>query len=195
MHVRPPRVDTPSRPNFLSSSAYSPRYPAHFSCKFSCAASERLVIANLLPLAFRPSFPPLLNAASAAILTGLLLRLARRRWSDPQRRARAAQARDFRHLLAQADSLAQRGDVPGFFQAGRRALQTRLAEIWQRPGQALALADLTGQLPPDSPVIAFFREADLQEFSPPTPRVHSPLPQGQALLQQALHSLTASSAP
>ena len=146
-------------------------------------------VASLRPLVFRPAFHQIVANCAAAALLGLLLRGTRARWANPQRRARAAQDRALRQALDHAASLAQRGDAPGFFAAGRRALQARLATLWQRPGSALALADLAEKLPPDSPVIAFFRQADQAEFSPPMPFAPSPLPEAQALLEQALQSL------
>ncbi len=120
---------------------------------------------SLTPLVWRPSFRLFLGLAGMVMITGLIVKFLRTRWRDPQRLARAAQEKALRSALQETETFAARGDVPGFFAAARRALQVRLASVWQTTAPAITLADVTHRLPGDSPIISFFQEADRQEYS------------------------------
>lgn len=149
---------------------------------------------SLVPFAFRPGFQALLISSVLAMVAGLGIRLTRARLHDPLRLAAASRAQALRAALSEADQLAGRGDVPGFFAAARRALQVRLAALWQQPPQAITLADIARRLPADSPVLEFFREADRQEFSRLPQNPGQDLPAWRQLLERALGSLTSSAA-
>ena len=144
---------------------------------------------SLTPLVWRPSFRLFLGLAGAAMVTGLIVKTLRTRWRDPQRLARTAQEKALRLALQETETFAARGDVPGFFAAARRALQVRLASVWQTTAPAITLADVTHRLPDDSPIIAFFQEADRQEFSRHNPIQPNELAVWSTRFKQALESI------
>ncbi len=147
-------------------------------------------VAALTPLVFRPAFRTLTVLGGSVTVLGILLGLARRRRSDPQRRARSEEARALQSALAESESCAVRGDLAGFFSSARKALQLSLASRWQRPAPSITLADLTGRLPDNSPVLEFFAEADRQEYSRrDSGAAADRLPAWRSLLRQALSSL------
>jgi hypothetical protein len=145
--------------------------------------------ASLTPWAYTPAFRRFLTSLSLLLLAAFSWRGFQHVRQNPARLARAAHAQALRTALSEVDTHAGRGDVPRFFAAARRALQVRLAPQYQRPAHAITLADLTAQLSEDSPVVQFFREADLVEFSRPDPNAPQNLPNWRALLNRAMNAL------
>lgn len=143
---------------------------------------------NLVPLFQRPDFAPLLACCGAAALAGVLLPLVLRRLRDPARKAQAAAQQALATSLQEAGSHAARGDVPGFFTAARRALQVQLGAQWGRQPHAIALEDVSGRLPPDSPVVRLFAEADRRIYLPAAGEPENLTP-WRSLLQAALESV------
>ena len=111
--------------------------------------------------------------------------MVRRRRSDPRRTAKAALAKETREALDQARA-AREGTA--FFAAGRLAIQQQLGALWNQPPQAITTSEVQARLTEESPVVRFFREADVLEYN----RGNSGevLPQWRALLEEALASLT-----
>ena len=147
---------------------------------------------RLTPFAWRRSFRTLGGALSLAVAAGLLYQFLQSRWKDPQRLASAAAEKALRRAMQEAETQAARGDVPGFFAAARRALQVRLGTLWQQPAPAITLADVTGRLPAESPVISFFREADRQEFCRQDAMPREELPIWRNRLEDALRTAQSS---
>lgn len=140
---------------------------------------------SLVPLVSRPVMDVVIALSSSMIAVGSVLSILRRRRENPERLAEVAMEKATRESLAVAGA-AQ--DVQGFFSAARLAIQQRLGLLWNQPPQAITTAEVNGRISEDSPVVRFFREADLHEYS----RQHSGevLPQWRALLAEALASLT-----
>lgn len=143
---------------------------------------------TLVPLVSRPAFGSLLAGAGVLGVLGKILAWLRFRRCDPQRLAHAAMEKATREALAAAGKCAASRDVPGFFAAARSAIQQRLGALWNQPAQAITSAEVQSRIPGDSPVARFFQEADSHEYN----RVATAeiLPQWQALLDEALASLT-----
>lgn len=156
--------------------------------------NEDTGVRSLTPIAFRPSFRAILGGCGAAVLLGFVIGRLRSVRNDPARTARHAAESATRLALQEAESLAARGDVPGFFAAARRALQVRLATLWGRQAHAITLADVASRVPADSPVVEIFREADRVAFSPLADTAANDLTTSRALLHRAMKSLTASGA-
>jgi hypothetical protein len=123
------------------------------------------------------------------MITGLIFKTIRTRWRDPQRLARTTQEKALRSALQETETFAAQGDVPGFFAAARRALQVRLASVWQTTAPAITLADATHRLPGDSPIISFFQEADRQEYSRQNTLQPNDLAVWRTRFRQALESV------
>ena len=116
----------------------------------------------------------------------------RKHHENPQRLAKLATERALQEAMQAARTSAAANDVPGFFNAARRAIQERLGPLWNQSPQAITLAEVSERLPEESPVVGFFREADLHEYSRLAVKDES-FPQWLKLLDQALHSLTPTS--
>ena len=149
------------------------------------------MVRSLMPFGFSRTFPVLLGTAGATVLVGLLAGWMRSVRRDPQRAARAMAERAEREAMQEADSFASRGDVVGFFSAARRALQVKLSAQWNRPAQAITLADVTARVPADSPVVEFFREADRLTYSPSADLAGGSLTTWRERLRDTLRSLAA----
>jgi hypothetical protein len=154
------------------------------------AHTRDTLLQSLIPFAFRPAFRIVLGAAGVSVLAGLVLARFRAVRRNPQRLARAAEERAARAALHEADAFAAKGDVSGFFDAARRALQVRMAAQWGRPAHAITLADVAARIPADSPVVEIFREADRLAYSPATESSSASLTNWRARLQSAMSSLT-----
>ena len=151
---------------------------------------QRLVVSargQLVPLVFRPAFVPLLATGGGLCALGGLLALVRRRRDDPRRRARAAMEKAVREALDAAGRCISTGDVGGYFDAARLAIQERLGGLWNQPAQAITLAEITARISADSPVARFFREADLYAYGHRTGG--EVLPEWRALFDEAMASL------
>lgn len=146
----------------------------------------------LLPLTEQPAFPWWLAAASALFLAGPLSATYQKLRTNPERLARAAAARATNRAIRQAKHCAASSNITGFFEAARLALQHQLARKWRQTPQAITLADVQLRLPADSPVTAFFREADRISYG--TATTPESLPAWQELLMTALYSLSSPTA-
>jgi hypothetical protein len=147
----------------------------------------------LVPLVLRTEFRNMLGVAGGLCALGGILAWLRLRWSDPQRRARAAIEKATQQAMDAAKRQAEAGDVSGFFNAARRAIQERLGGLWQQPAQAITLAEVTARIPGDSPVARFFREADLHEYGRQADVAS--LARWQSLLDETMASLQAQDQP
>jgi hypothetical protein len=141
----------------------------------------------LVPLVSRPGFVPLLATAALMAALGGLLAWWRARRNDPRRIAAAEVERISREALQTAGRCAAAGDATGFFAAARLAIQHRLGMRWNQAARAITLAEIEARMPGDSPVAAFFREADHHAYHP-TPGGQVP-PRWQTLLDEAFQDL------
>ena len=155
------------------------------------AMIQDTAVRSLLPLAFTQAFRVTIAGSVAAAVAGLLFARLYSWRSDPARRARLAEESAARAAITQADAFAARGDVPGFFAAARRVLQVRLAAMWGGSAQAITLADVADRVPPDSPVLQIFSEADRMEYGRAALGPGETLQTWRSRLQQALGSLPA----
>jgi len=141
----------------------------------------------LVPLVSRPAFVSMLAVAGCLTLAGVLLAVIGKHWWNPLRLARLAAERATREALQAAVERAAARDVSGFFAAARLAVQERLGAMWGQAPRAITLAEVAGRLPADSPVLEFFREADLHEYS--RMQAGEMFSRWQLLLDQAMQSL------
>jgi hypothetical protein len=149
--------------------------------------------ASLVPWVCRPGFVFLLEIAGGLCLLGPILAWLRRRRSDPHRLARARLERATREALQAAMRCAANRDVSGYFAAARLAIQEQLGAQWNQPAHAITLAEIQTRIGGDSPVTAFFREADRQAYS--CQGSGEILPEWKTQLDDALASLNASNPP
>jgi len=145
---------------------------------------------ELTPLVFRPVFLQLLGVGGGLCVVGGVMAWLRRRMGDPQRLAQAAMEKTVSDSLAAAGRCAAEKDVPGFFAAGRLAIQARLGARWNQPAQAITLAEITARISADSPIARFFCEADLHAYGRQAGA--GILPEWQVLLDEAMASLNPS---
>ncbi len=145
-------------------------------------------VASLVPLVSRPAFYQILVSAAGLCVLGGILALLRKHRENPKRRALTAMETATREALEAAGKCAASKDVAGYFAAARLAIQQRLGAMWSQPPQAITLAEVSARIPEDSPVVRFFREADLYEYSRQS--TGEILPQWRALLDEAMASLT-----
>ncbi|MEX1048964.1 MAG: BatD family protein [Akkermansiaceae bacterium] len=145
-------------------------------------------VRSLEPFLARPGFAILLVLAALLGGVGRILAWLRRRREDPRRAAAEAMEKATREAMENARRCAEARDVPGFFNAARLALQQRLGARWNQPPQAITSAEVGARISSESPVAAFFREADLHEYSRQS--TGEILPRWRALLDEALASLT-----
>ena len=146
--------------------------------------------ASLVPLIARPAFAEMLVTAAVLGAFGVIFWRVRTRRDDPRRRARAATEKAVHEARESAGQCAAARDVTGYFAAARLALQHRLGALWSQPAQAITSAEVHARISEDSPVARFFHEADRHEYS--REAQGEILPQWQALLDEALASLTPS---
>lgn len=111
----------------------------------------------------------------------------RRHWQDPLLRARQQRKRDIAQALAEAQQHARAQSAARYWESARRSLQIPLAARWQVNASAISLHDVVKNCGPDSPVTAFFREADRWSFASSAQEVD--WSRWQSLHQQALQSL------
>jgi len=145
-------------------------------------------IRSLTPLVMRPVFVTLLAIASSLLGLGIAIAWLDKRRRDPARIAHLATEAALQDALRAARDSAAANDAAGFFTAARRVLQERLGPLWNQAPQAITLAEVSERLPSDSPVLGFFREADLHEYGRLSAKAEK-FPQWQQLLDQALQSL------
>lgn len=147
---------------------------------------------NLVPLVSRPAFAVLLGTGGGLACLGGLLAFIRIRRGNPQRIARLAVEKAVQEALRTAGTCAAVNDVPGFFAAGRLAIQHRLGFAWNQSPLAITTAEIQARMPVDSPVAGFFAEADRHDYS--RRPVREVDPKWRALLDEAMSFLTSSAA-
>ncbi|RYD29650.1 MAG: protein BatD, partial [Verrucomicrobiaceae bacterium] len=118
--------------------------------------------ATLVPLVARRAFKEMLGTSAGLCLLGAGLAVARRRRTDPRRASKAALEKDTREALEKAGAAR---DSTAFFVEGRLAIQRQLGALWNQPPQAITTSEVQARLSADSPVVRFFREADVLEYS------------------------------
>lgn len=101
-----------------------------------------------------------LVAAGLLTLAGPMLALLKMRRNDPQRRHSLAIKQEIAKATKLATIAYQSRDTAAYFAATRRVLQWHLASAWKLKPEAITLADVQSHLASDSPIVAFFREAD-----------------------------------
>lgn len=146
---------------------------------------------TLVPLVSQPEFVRLLGTAGALCLLGVLLGRLRIRHDDPKRNARIAMEKATKAALDDAAGHAATGNITGFFEAARSAIQQRLGTLWNQPAQAITLAEIESRIPDDSPVVRFFVEADRQAYGGKSTGTVSP--EWRNLLDESMASLSSHS--
>ncbi len=141
---------------------------------------------SLIPLVERPMFVGLLGGSGLLGLAGIGLMVARVRRENPERIADAELKKSTQDALALANQAANDGDPVEFFRAGRRALQLRLAAIWEVSAEGIASADVESRLGGGSEAVMFFQESDRQSYSSSK---SGDFPKWQTMLDKALNSL------
>ena len=125
-----------------------------------------------------------------AILLALaapLFAIGTRKSRDPRRLARMQQERDIQDAMKRMEQAEQQQDIAAFWQSALHAVRFRMAGSANMSPHAIGLHDVRQRFGADSPVTAFFREADRwtygsEQLSPDWSRWRS-------MQQQALSSL------
>lgn len=143
---------------------------------------------SLRPWSSSMSFFLLVIAAAIVACSGPAFLLWRTVYRNPQRLERLRIRTAVQTEMARAQRCAQAGDVVGFLEAGRSALQQKLAADWKLAPQAITLADVQARLTNDAPVLQFFREVDRAAYGGSSSA--TALASYQALLQQSLTQLS-----
>ncbi len=105
-----------------------------------------------------------LVGAGLLTLAGPMLALLKTRLHDPQRRQSLATKQEIANATKLATIAYQSRDTAAYFAATRRVLQWHLASAWKLKPEAITLADVQLRCASDSPVVAFFREADRYSY-------------------------------
>lgn len=142
---------------------------------------------SLLPLVSREGFIEILVVSSTLFCLGIVLGGLRIRREDPKRRGRYALEAAIREAV---EAAANEKDAQGFFAVARLAIQQKLGAMWNQPPQAITIAEVHARIASDSPVIRFFQEADLYEYS--RQGTGEILPHWRPLFAEALASITPS---
>ena len=147
---------------------------------------------SLRPLIATTGFWSATALACLLIFGSLIYSTWHRRHNDPQRLAEKQRDRQIHHALRNAEQAAQTGDATAFFEASRRAIQTRLASQWSCPPESITLADLRSRLPQDSPALELFARADALAYNanPQADANRTDLAAWREKLQHALDSLS-----
>lgn len=143
---------------------------------------------TLVPLVSRPMFAGLLGGSGLLCCAGFGLMIARARREDPERIADVELEVASRKAIAQVKRAEDAGDIEGFFDAARHALQLKLGALWKRPAVAIALADVKSHFDDESPVVRFFQEADQLSYG--RAAESSSFSKWRAMFDEALLSLT-----
>jgi hypothetical protein len=108
----------------------------------------------------------LFSLVGAGLLTfaGPMLALLKTRLHDPQRRQSLATKQEIANATKLATIAYQSRDTAVYFAATRRVLQWHLASAWKLKPEAITLADVQSRCASDSPVVAFFGEADRYSY-------------------------------
>lgn len=111
----------------------------------------------------------------------------RRHWKDPLLRERQQRKKDIAQALAEAQQHARAQSAAPYWESARRSLQIQLAAQWRVNAHAISLHDVAKHCGSDSPVTAFFREADRWSYA--STAQEADWSRWQSLHQQALQSL------
>lgn len=111
----------------------------------------------------------------------------RRRLQDPLLHERQQRQKDIAQALAEAQQHVRAQSAAPYWESARRALQIQLAAQWQVNAHAISLHDVAKNCGADSPVTAFFREADRWSYA--STAQEADWSRWQSLHQQALQSL------
>lgn len=133
------------------------------------------------------NIPAMGAVASFLGATTPLLAFWYRRKNDPILKKQLERKREIAAAIAQSEQSIRQNDVTAYWQSARRALQLPLAAKWQVHAHSITLHDVATRCGLDSPVTAFFREADRSTYGAETQQ-----PQWEswrALHQQALQAL------
>jgi hypothetical protein len=142
---------------------------------------------SLSPWHTSAAFISLLSIAGLLTLAGPIGAVIQSRVNDPQRRKSMAIAREIAASTKTTSLALELRDATSYFSAARRTLQLHLSAAWQLKPEAITLADVQVRCATDSPLVAFFREADRYSYgAPPTADDWNAL---DARFQQALLSL------
>ena len=189
-----PPPPTATQPAASAAAAQTPAVPSTESGKTGQTpvdlAPSRLTLGTDLPLLTAPGllavFWLLVGLGVLLIVAGFVIRAVRRRNADPQRVAARKSARAESAALTEADAAARNGDVIAFFNAARRAVQTRFAAAWHCPAESLTIAELRHRLPADSAALTLLRQADAIAYAPAQAGDAFDAERWQPILQRAL---------
>jgi hypothetical protein len=133
------------------------------------------------------AFIVLLSFAGLLTLAGPIGAVMQSRVNDPQRKQSMAIAREIAASTKLTAQAWQAQDTAAYYSAARRTLQWHLSVAWKLKPEAITLADVQSRCATDSPLVAFFREADRCSYgAPPATDDWNAL---DARFQQALLSL------
>ena len=144
-------------------------------------------VALLAQLSTDTNPTPLFLAATALSAAIPLLAFFLRRYKNPARQAQRQRQREITAAVAQTEHAIRQADIAAYFQAARATLQLPLAAKWQVQAHAITLHDVATRCGTDSPITAFFREADTATYGRQTPQ--TPWETWRSLYQQALIAL------
>ena len=128
--------------------------------------------ATLEPLVWRPWFAGSVLTPIALMLCAVtLIRRQQLRAGDPVLRQHAARLAAVRINLEAMDSALQRADPAAFFTAARRALQEKLADLWQMPAESVDPQQLAERMPAAqaAPLQAIFAMAEKAAYAGESP--------------------------
>lgn len=111
----------------------------------------------------------------------------RRHLQDPLLRERQQRKKDIAQALAEAQQHVRAQSAAAYWESARRSLQIQLAAQWQVKAHAISLHDVAKNCGADSPVTAFFREADRWSYA--STAQEADWLRWQSLHQQALQSI------
>ena len=128
--------------------------------------------ATLEPLVWRAWFAGSVLTPIALMLCAVtLIRRQQLRAGDPVLRQHAARLAAVRINLEAMDSALQRADPAAFFTAARRALQEKLADLWQMPAESVDPQQLAERMPAAqaAPLQAIFAMAEKAAYAGESP--------------------------
>ena len=115
----------------------------------------------LRPLYTKPWFQLMLALSLIFISTAIVLLIRRKRHNaDPVRFAKKSLLKELTQLTTEAAQALEEGNSKQFLLLCRLIIQKRFGFSLQLEPQAISAADLAGQLPPDSPLIAILEQAE-----------------------------------
>ncbi|TAG07802.1 MAG: hypothetical protein EAZ42_12340 [Verrucomicrobia bacterium] len=120
---------------------------------------------TLPALGQRAAMIPILSLSALLILTGIFWRrLTRSPQAISKKQNRATQLA-VKKALDESKKAAERADTPGFFDAGKRAVQIQLGAMWGMHPQAITLADVRQRFDESHPLTQFIQTADQMAYA------------------------------